>query len=343
MQKRWNGYQDIKKVMDFIKSDKQNTKLPLNNGGSIDYIPADSLSVAVNREKVLANGTVLPQFADQIPNSLDWSISGGAVLKAKLMILDLLANNDWERPIYFAITVGDDHYMNLQEYFQLEGLAYRVTPIKHKKSQTGETGWIHVDKMYDNLMNNYTWGNMEKPGVYMGEQVQRMSMNYRNNFARLAKTLVSEYGDTTRAINILDRCEEIMPSSKIPYSFYSIYLGDAYYKCGEFEKGNQIMSDILDKYRGELIWFVNLDERKKKLVKSEAERAKQAIQTVGFFASKFQASPYASDAVVEDATSPFPFITNKVDTIMKEIAALEALKLKLKTEAEAKKNKNKKR
>jgi hypothetical protein len=305
MDKRWPGYQDLTKVMDFIKSDKQSTKLLLSNGGSIDFLPADSLSVSVDKEKVLENGTVLPQFANQVPESLDWSINGGAVLKAKLMILDLLASNDWERPIYFAITVGDDHYMNLEEYFQLEGLAYRVTPIKHSKSQTGETGWIHVDKMYDNLMNNYTWGNMEKPGVYMGEQVQRMSMNYRNNFARLAKTLVTQYGDTTRAINILDRCMEIMPASKIPYSFFSIYLGDAYYKCGEFEKGNKIMFDILEKYHDEVIWFNDLEDSKKNLVKSELDRALQAIQTIGFFASKFQLTE----------------VTDRVDEYLKEITS----------------------
>ncbi|MFT6746279.1 MAG: hypothetical protein ACJAZ2_000618 [Glaciecola sp.] len=309
MDKRWTGYQDLKTVMNFIKSDKKSTKLMLSNGGSIDFIPADSLSVKVDKQKVLDNGTVLPQFADQIPESLDWSIQGGHVLKAKLMILDLLANNDWERPIYFAITVGDDHYMNLEEYFQLEGLAYRVTPIKHQRSQTGETGWIHVNKMYDNLMNNYTWGNMEKPGVYMGEQVQRMSMNYRNNFARLAKTLVTDYGDTVRAVNILDRCMEIMPASKIPYSFFSIYMGDAYYKCGEFEKGNKIMFDILDKYTEEAIWFIDLEDDKQKLVNSELERAKQAIQYVGFFASKFQLTE----------------VTDQVGKCMEEISA--ALKL----------------
>lgn len=315
MDKRWTGYQDLKKVMDFIKSDKQSTKLLLSNGGAIDFIPADSLSVSVDKQKVLENGTVLPQFANQIPESLDWSINGGHVLKAKLMILDLLANNDWERPIYFAITVGDDHYMNLQEYFQLEGLAYRVTPIKHQKPRTGETGWIHVDKMYDNLMNNYTWGNMEKPGVYMGEQVQRMSMNYRNNFARLAKVLVVEYKDSTRAVNILDRCMEIMPPSKIPYSFFSIYMGDAYYKCGEFKKGNKIMMDILDKYKEEAVWFLNLDNDKQRLVKSELERANQAIQTIGFFAAKFD-RPGAEDSPVKE-------VLNHVQECMKEISSLQ--------------------
>ena len=122
----------------------------------------------------------------------------------------------------------------------------------------------------------------------MGEQVQRMSMNYRSNFARLAQTLVGEYGDTTRAIHILDRCMEIMPVSKIPYNYFSIYIADGYYQCGEFEKGNKLMLDILEKYKREIDWFNDLDEQKMKLVKSEIDRSESAIQTIGALASRYK-------------------------------------------------------
>ena len=147
----------------------------------------------------------------------------------------MLAHNNWNRPVYFAITVGNDHYMNLEDYFQLEGLAYRVTPIK-RKSEEG-TGWINVEKMYDNLVNKFQWGNMEKEGVYMGEQVQRMSTNYRSNFARLAK-LLAQQGDTLRAIKTLDRCMEVMPPNKIQVDYFCVHLADAYYKAGNTEKAN---------------------------------------------------------------------------------------------------------
>ena len=180
---------------------------------------------------------------------MEWKIKKGAVLKSKLMILDLLAHNDWKRPVYFAITVGNDHYMNLEDYFQLEGLAYRVTPIKHKNKEG--TGWINLEKMYDNLVNKFQWGNMEKEGVYMGEQVQRMSTNYRSNFARLAR-LLCEKGDTVRALKTLDRCMEIMPTNKIKVDFFSVYLADAYYKAKGIEKANELMKILIDKYILEL-------------------------------------------------------------------------------------------
>ena len=282
----WEGFQDIKKVMDYIKSDNPSTKRRVTSGAMIDCIPTDSLSVAVDKAKVLENGTVQAKFADQIPSELNWFLKDRGLYKAKMMILDLLANNDWERPIYFAITVGDDHYMNLEEYFQMEGLAYRLTPVKHAASPTGETGWIDTQLMYDNLINKYQWGNMEKPGVYMGEQVQRMSMNFRNNFARLAKTLILQDKDTAKAIVVLDKAMEIMPKEKFPYSFVSIYLADSYLIAGETDKGEAILNDILDKYHSEVVWYSDLDKRFRSRMMGEISKAQRAIQNIGMLAAR---------------------------------------------------------
>ena len=281
VQEKWrNGFHDLKKVMDFVKSDDASTKVRMTSDVYMDYLPTSKFSVPVSPEIVLANGTVLPEFADKIPETMDWKIGKGAVLKAKLMILDLLAHNNWERPIYFAITVGNDHYMNLEDYFQLEGLAYKVTPIKHNNK--GGTGWVNVEKMYDNLVNNFHWGNMEKEGVYMGEQVQRMTTNYRNNFARLARELTL-VGDTIRAIKTLDRCMEIMPPSKIPMQYFSVYLGDAYYKAGAADKANNVMEIIVNKYLGELKWYLEQKDNIASKLAPEFEKGLQGVNTAKYF------------------------------------------------------------
>ena len=269
--------------MDFVKSEASNTKIPMSSGVTMDYLPTNKFSIPVNPSTVLANGTVLPEFTNDIPERMEWKIGKGAVLKAKLMILDLLAHNDWERPVYFAITVGNDHYMNLEDYFQLEGLAYRVTPIKHDNK--GGTGWINVDKMYDNLVNKFQWGNMEKEGVYMGEQVQRMSTNYRNNFARLAREL-TQRGDTIRALKTLDRCMEIMPPSKIPMHYYSVYLGDAYYLAGDVRRGNEVMEIIIEKYISEISWYLEQEGLVARNLTGEVKKGLQAIQTAEYFLDK---------------------------------------------------------
>ena len=284
VQEKWpDGYHDLKKVMDFVKSEASNTKIPMSSGVTMDYLPTNKFSIPVNPSTVLANGTVLPEFTNDIPERMEWKIGKGAVLKAKLMILDLLAHNDWERPVYFAITVGNDHYMNLEDYFQLEGLAYRVTPIKHDNK--GGTGWINVDRMYDNLVNKFQWGNMEKEGVYMGEQVQRMSTNYRNNFARLAREL-TQRGDTIRALKTLDRCMEIMPPSKIPMHYYSVYLGDAYYLAGDVRRGNEVMEIIIEKYISEISWYLEQEGLVARNLTGEVKKGLQAIQTAEYFLDK---------------------------------------------------------
>ena len=317
IQEKWkNGFHDLKKVMDFVKSDDASTKVRMTSDVYMDYLPTSKFSVPVNPEVVLANGTVLPQFADKIPETMDWKIGKGAVLKAKLMILDLLAHNNWERPIYFAITVGNDHYMNLEDYFQLEGLAYKVTPIKHNNK--GGTGWVNVEKMYDNLVNNFHWGNMEKKGVYMGEQVQRMTTNYRNNFARLARELTL-IGDTVRAIKTLDRCMEIMPPSKIPMQYFSVYLGDAYYKAGAADKANNVMEIIVNKYLAELEWYLEQKDNIGLKLAPELEKGLQGINTTKYFIGNNARLMEAGIAYVEvkDLVSAKAYINRYAQLLLK--------------------------
>ena len=278
-----NAYHDLRKVMDFVKSDHNSTKIPVSSGEMMNYLPTDKFSISVDSATVIENGTVGLDFAEQIPERMEWNIKKGAVLKSKLMILDLLAHNNWIRPVYFAITVGNDHYMNLEDYFQLEGLAYRVTPIK-RKSEEG-TGWINVEKMYDNLVNKFQWGNMEKEGVYMGEQVQRMSTNYRSNFARLAK-LLAQQGDTLRAIKTLDRCMEVMPPNKIEVDYFSVYLADAYYKAGGTEKANNLMRILINKYTSEIEWYIEQEDHIALKLGDEVQRSLQYLRNIKYFLNR---------------------------------------------------------
>ncbi len=285
LRKTWDdGFHDINKVMDFVKSNDRKTQLPTSSKEYMNYLPTNKFSIPVDRNKVIENGIVLPEFENQIPDKINWTIKGGAVMKAKMMILDLMATNNWERPVYFAITVGSEHYMNLEEYFQLEGLAYKVTPIKHKAKSSG-TGHINIDKMYDNLVNKFRWGNMEKEGVYLDEQVMRMTMNYQSNFARLARELIAK-GDKVRGVKTLDRCMEIMPPNRVPVGYSSLFIADAYYQAGETEKADKLMNTVLDKFTGELEWYISLEAPFADRVSGEVERAFQIISNANYFAGK---------------------------------------------------------
>lgn len=146
----------------------------------------------VDKKAVIASGIVKPEDANKIVDTIYWDLNKNYLMKADLMILDMIANNDWKRPIYFAVTVGSENYMNLEPYFQLEGLAYRFVPIKNPRAidPNGQTGRVDNDVMYNNMMNKFLWGNMNKEGVYLDQTNMGMTMNFRNNFARLAESLL---------------------------------------------------------------------------------------------------------------------------------------------------------
>jgi hypothetical protein len=316
LRKTWDeGFHDINKVMDFVKSDERRTQLPTSSKEYMNYLPTNKFTIPVNKNTVINNGIVLPEFANKVPEKIEWTIKGGAVMKAKMMILDLMATNNWERPVYFAITVGSEHYMNLEEYFQLEGLAYKVTPIKHPKSSTG-TGHINIDRMYDNLVNKFRWGNMEKEGVYLDEQVMRMTMNYQSNFARLARELIAK-GDKERGVKTLDKCMEIMPPHRVPVGYSSLFIADAYYQAGEIGKADSLMNTVLDKFTEELKWYVSLKAPFADRVSGEVEKAFQIISNANYFAGKNWQKVNGTPGVKLETASP---ISERFGAFLNEFA-----------------------
>ena len=167
------------------------------------------------------------------------------------MILDLLATNNWKRPVYFATTVGDDSYLGLQDYFQLEGLAYRLVPVKNPPSEKnrGEIGRIEPNLMYQNIMNKFKWGGVEKKSIYMDENNLRMTMNLRSSFSRLASELISRE-EKAKAIKVLDKLMQVLPENNVPYDYLMIGVADNYYKAGNTQQGDKILlryADIIEK------------------------------------------------------------------------------------------------
>jgi len=248
-----DSYLPIKVAMDFVANDDPSTKLGENQ--DLDFIPCRKLLIPVDGQKVLKNGTVPKEFANKVVPSIKFTLSGNYITKSELMILDLLASNNWERPIYFGSSIGDENYMNLQRYFQYEGLAYRVVPYI-TESNGGEPGSIPSEILYDNVMNKFTWGRMEEPDVYIDEQnIRTLKIcKIHTVFARLAAKLVEE-GDKEKAIAVLDKCLTIMPHEKVPFDHNMLTIVEAYYQAGADEKANRLVlqlstiyTDLLDYY-----------------------------------------------------------------------------------------------
>lgn len=236
------GYVDVKEVMKFISSDAPESKVRTQGGTDLSYFPTKKFFIKVDKEAVLKNGVVRPEDADKIVDTIYWEINRSYLMKADLMILDLIANNDWTRPIYFAVTVGNDSYLNLEPYFQLEGLAYRFVPIRTDGDASGQTGRVGVSQMYDNMMNKFLWGNMNKEGVYLDQNNLNMTMNFRNNFSRLAEGLMEE-GKLDSAVKVLDKMNEEMPDKTVPYNVMMLRPIEIYFNAAKGINAPQLGPD----------------------------------------------------------------------------------------------------
>ncbi|MBP6649402.1 MAG: DUF2723 domain-containing protein, partial [Bacteroidia bacterium] len=164
---------EIKELVDFMGSDEAQAKARTNSGEEINYFPTKNVKLTVDAAEVLANGAVAKEDADKIVKVMEWTLDGNYLMKNDLMILNILANNHWKRPIYFATTVGSENYLNLEPYFQLEGLTYRIVPIRTESKSEMVPGRVNTNIMYNNVMTKFVWGNMKNPDVYLDENNMR--------------------------------------------------------------------------------------------------------------------------------------------------------------------------
>ncbi len=270
------GHIDIDEAIDFVIDDSPKSKVGVNTGKQVDYLPTKNFSISVEKDVVLANGTVTPEYADRILDKVEWTVDKNYIMKNDLIILDILAANDWKRPIYFAITTGNSSYIGLTPFFQLEGLAYRLVPYK-ANSYDGQTGEVHAEIMQENLMEKFVWGGMENGDIYLDENNRRMCMNFRNNFSRLADDYIRR-GENEKAITALDYCIKVMPENLVAYNFFMIPVAESYYKLKEYEKGNAVVRSLVNTYHEDLKFYLTLRGDDRKSIQSELDRARYILQ-----------------------------------------------------------------
>lgn len=280
---RLRGSVELRKALDFVKDDNPRTKLEQADGAS--YIPSKQLFMVVDKAAVIKNKVVEPQDQDKIVDTLFINLSDRHyITKDELMVLDMISNNNWVRPIYFAITIGRDKYMNLQDYFQLEGLAYKLVPIKTAPEGIS-FGRVNTRAMYQNVMQDFKWGNMEDPNVYIDENNARMMMNIRNTFDRLAGALVAE-GKNDMAVKVLDRCEELIPHKVVPYNYFSMLMSETYFKAGESAKGKEIINTIMTSYEEQLDYFFRLKAPLRNSMDDEIQRILYFMREMSMIATR---------------------------------------------------------
>ena len=227
-------------------------------------IPTDSIVVKIDKEAVRRSGMMIPEaLGDSIPDYMHISLKDEkgnpkrALYKSELMMLEMLANANWEHPIYMAITVGTDNQLNMREHFIQEGLTYRFTPFDTEA--LGAT--IDSEKMYDNLMNKFKFGGIDKPGIYIDENTMRMCYTHRRIFAQLITQLMKE-GKKDKALAALEYAEKMIPAFNVPYDVQNgaLEMAEAYYQLGNNTKADQIIDELANKSVEYLTWYLSLDD-----------------------------------------------------------------------------------
>lgn len=198
---------EVKNIMKYWVRSKDN---------DTHVIPTDTLYITIDKEAVRRSGMMMA--SDTIPDRMVISLAGKrAIYKNDMMMLEMLAQCNWERPLYVATTVGSDNYMNLGDNFVQEGLAYRITPFNTKAPGAKN---FDTEKVYNNVMNRFKWGGLDKPGLYIDETVMRMCYTHRHLLAQLAMQLVAE-GQNAKAEKVLRKAEKVLPEYNVPYTFMS--------------------------------------------------------------------------------------------------------------------------
>lgn len=258
---RVDGAVDVKDVIDFIANDDAKTKIksPFVANETVNYIPTKKFKLKIDSENILSKGIVSEKYSDRIVDQMEWSFGQSYLYKDGLMLLDMLATNNWERPIYWAMTVTSTKYFNLQKYFKVDGLTYQLVPVK-TKSERFFSGEVDSDIMYDNIMNKFRWGGIEENNIYFDENNIRMFSNLRSSFGRLAEKLIEE-NKIDSALLVLDRCMELFPDHKIPFNNTLISVISAYYHAEAFEKANELVENLSNKMYLELEYYFGLEAK----------------------------------------------------------------------------------
>jgi tetratricopeptide (TPR) repeat protein len=230
VENRLNAPLEVKKAFQFLHSNDPRTK---RDGEG--YIPSDQLFVfSPDSQKIFFK-------------------KAKRFTRSEMMVMDMLSTNDWKRPIYFAVTIGNDYHLGLDPYLELTGMAYRITPERSKDGRPR----VNTEVMYDNMLNKFKYGNMHVPGIYIDENTMRMCRTHRMMFLDLIEALYQE-GKYDKCLEVLDFAEQVLPGYNISYDYTSASMAVYYYQLGEMDKANAIMAKVADTSAEYLAWGASL-------------------------------------------------------------------------------------
>ncbi|HNW72558.1 MAG: DUF2723 domain-containing protein [Bacteroidales bacterium] len=248
-------YVELKDLIDFIKSDNPQTYLTLNSGERMKFFPSKKIKLTVDSAACVKYGIVPAYLHGKMVDTIYWTIRTNQLYKNDLMLLDLIASNEWKRPIYFAAPSSVNHCLSIDQFCWVQGWVYKFMPVKADSADYLQgMGGVDPITSYDILKNRCAWGNLNDPHVYVDPESLNNSVRPKTNCMRVAQSL-QNMGKNKEAIEILDLYIKYFPDSKIPFDMYMLPFAEIYYRAGATEKGNKLVerigkicSDNLDYY-----------------------------------------------------------------------------------------------
>ena len=295
----------VKDFLDFVSSDNPRTKFKyiLEQQGenpndypsqlvNSNYFPVEHIRIPVNQESALKNGIVKEKDMAEVVDHIDIKISENALYKNRLLMLDVVANNNWERPIYFTGgSFGDDDYIWMKDYLQLDGMCYKLVPIKTPVDRANpfDMGRVDSDLMYEKVVK-WDWGNSGDPNIYHDIETRKNSITYRGNLARLIEQLINE-DKPKKAEEIADIAMTNMPVQLFGYyTLLEPYIS-AYYEVEATDKAQKLFKEVSLKYQENLTYYSSLDENTQinlaEEIITDIERYKSIVDVLLDYDSEF--------------------------------------------------------
>jgi hypothetical protein len=286
-------YLNVTDLFYILNRDDSKLKMNTQEIGLIDYFPGKKFMVTYDPSTIIKEGYVPGKYAARL-DTIRWEINRQAIEKNDLMILDLLATNKWERPVYFVMTTGQSAFLGLENNFFLEGLAFRLLPVK-SVSRDGQLGEVNTDLMFDHVMHKFQWGNMNNPKVNIDDNNARMIMNLRNMMGRLANALADE-GKKDSAQQVIRLALEEMPDHAVKFDYFMIPLANASYRIGDTVTANMIGEKIVKYKSEELDYYFSFPDSDLKPMSINIQEALISLNQMGDLGKKYNQQKISSAA-----------------------------------------------
>ncbi|MBP5345783.1 MAG: hypothetical protein J6Y99_06195, partial [Bacteroidales bacterium] len=292
-------YVELMRVIDFIHNPKA---VKHYTGGTYKYVPCRKIKLTVDKEACIRNGIVPESMQDRIVDEITWEIQDDYLYKSSLMLLDFMATNNWERPVYFTSFSDMSRVLGIDKYLHMEGLAYRFIPVEAEDFVKIYRGGVYRDGSYDLLVTKanegiVNWGSMNQEGVLPDRESVRNLSYAQLAYSRLAQSLVN-HNQLDSAVIVMDKFQEFFPNEKFPAEIHTYQFPEMYYICGATEKGDAYMTKLVNNFSDKVQYYGNMKPKFKKYYEEDIDEAMSLLKHFNGVAKKYERNELAQD--IED-------------------------------------------